>query len=302
MALIADWLVWLSAERRLSPKTVEAYERDVRQFVYFLRDHLGTRPGLADLEGLGPSDTRAFLASRRSDGTGARSISRQIAGLKSLVRFAEKARGLELKVLTGVRGPKKPQSLPKPLDRMSAREVIEPDTLPATEEPWIIARDAAVLTLLYAGGLRISEALGLTRGQAPLPGEGDSLRVTGKGGKVRLVPVLDVVRTRIADYLRLCPYRLPLDGPLFVGARGGPLNPRLIQKRMEQLRSALGLPSSATPHALRHSFATHLLSNGGDLRSIQELLGHASLSTTQVYTEVDEARLLEVYRDAHPRA
>ncbi len=303
MALVDGWLTTLTSEKRLSPKTIDAYERDLRQYLVFLRDHLGAIPAVGDLARLTATDTRAFLAARRAEDAGPRTISRQIAGLRSFFRHLDKVHDIETRALAGIRGPKKPRALPKPLDRPSARAVTQADAiLPDTDEPWIAARDAAVLALLYGCGLRISEALGLTRGEAPPPGATDSLRIAGKGGKTRIVPVLDVVRRRIADYLALCPHPLPADGPLFVGARGGPLNPRLVQKRMALLRGALGLPNSATPHALRHAFATHLLSNGGDLRAIQDLLGHASLSTTQIYTNVDETELLATYRSAHPRA
>lgn len=295
------WLEHLGAERRLSAKSVEAYERDTRQFLTFLRDHFGTRPGLSDLSAMTTSDTRAFLARRRASGASPRTISRQISAIRSLFRFLEKTKGFETRALVGLRGPKKPHALPRPLDRESARLATEPDILDSENvEPWVQARDTAVLTLLYGCGLRISEALGLRRDQAPM--ESEALRITGKGGKTRIVPVLPIVADAVADYLAKVPYALAPDDPLFVGARGGRLSPRIIQRRMQLLRGALGLPETATPHALRHSFATHLLSGGADLRVIQELLGHASLSTTQVYTEVDEARLLDVYRAAHPRA
>ena len=202
-----------------------------------------------------------------------------------------------------MRAPKVPKTLPKPLAMTAAKRIADADLRAGEErEPWVLARDAAVLALLYGSGLRISEALGLKRSDMPAPGKGDAITVTGKGNKQRMVPVLPQVARLIADYVALCPYDLPADGPLFVGARGGPLSPRIVQLVMERLRGALGLPDTATPHALRHSFATHLLARGGDLRAIQELLGHASLSTTQIYTAVDTDRLLEVYRSAHPRA
>ncbi|MCT8972397.1 tyrosine recombinase XerC [Microbaculum marinisediminis] len=295
------WLTSLATERRLSDKTVEAYGRDLRQFLTFLRDHLGDPPAAADFADLRPTDIRAWLAARRGDGLAGPSLSRALAAIRSFTRFLEKTTGTRTTALTVVRGPKKRHALPKPLSRDAALRVIDAEEIDTgAAEPWIAARDAAVFALLYGCGLRISEALGLTRSEAPAPDT--ALRITGKGGKTRLVPVLPAVAEAIADYLRLCPYALAADGPLFVGARGGPLNPRLIQRAMARLRGALGLPDSATPHALRHSFATHLLMNGGDLRAIQELLGHASLSTTQVYTEIDENRLLEAYHAAHPRA
>jgi integrase/recombinase XerC len=202
-----------------------------------------------------------------------------------------------------VRAPKLARSLPKPIAAAAATRLADADLRAGEErEPWVLARDAAVLALLYGSGLRISEALGLKRGQMPAPGQGDVITVTGKGNRQRMVPVLPQVLQAVADYVAICPYHLPLEGPLFVGAKGGRLSPRIVQLTMARLRGALGLPDSATPHALRHSFATHLLSRGGDLRAIQELLGHASLSTTQIYTAVDAERLLEVYRSAHPRA
>ena len=302
-AEIARWLSALGAERRMSAKTCEAYGRDLRQFLVFLTDHLGGRPSLSDLAKLTPQDVRAFLAARRADGIGGRSLMRALAGVRLFARHLERRHKGTVAALAAVRAPKLAKTLPKPLAITSAKRITDAD-LRAGEarEPWILARDAAVLALLYGCGLRISEALGLKRGDMPAPGKGDVIRITGKGGKQRLVPVLRQVAQSIADYVALCPTDLPADGPLFVGARGGPLSPRIIQLVMERLRGALSLPNTATPHALRHSFATHLLARGGDLRAIQELLGHASLSTTQIYTAVDTDRLLEVYRSAHPRA
>jgi len=304
----AGWLEHLAIERHLSGKTVEAYSRDLRQFLTFLRDHLGTPPAISDFTGLAPADIRAYLAARRADGLSGSSLSRALAAIRSFARHIEKTRRTGTSALAVVRGPKKRHALPKPLTPDAALRVTDAGQIdPAGDEPWIAARDAAVFALLYGCGLRISEALGLTR--SDLPGASgksaartQTLRITGKGNKVRLVPVLPAIVEAIDAYLDLCPYPLVPDGPLFLGARGGPLNPRLVQRRMATMRGALGLPDSATPHALRHSFATHLLMNGGDLRAIQELLGHASLSTTQVYTEIDERRLMEAYRTAHPRA
>jgi integrase/recombinase XerC len=302
-AAASGWLTHLATERRLSDKTVEAYGRDLRQFLTFLRDHLGGPPAVDGFSDLSPTDIRAYLAARRAGGLSGPSLSRALAAIRSFARFLEKTTGTKTTALTVVRGPKKRHALPKPLSAESALRVIDSDEIdPGEAEPWIAARDAAVFSLLYGCGLRISEALGLKRSEAPKPDTDTVLRITGKGGKTRLVPVLPAVAEAVADYLRICPYALGKDGPLFVGARGGPLNPRIVQRRMANLRGAFGLPDSATPHALRHSFATHLLMNGGDLRAIQELLGHASLSTTQVYTEIDESRLLEAYRSAHPRA
>ena len=302
-AEVVRWLAHLSAERRMSAKTVEAYERDVRQFLIFLTDHLGGQPSLRDLAQLSPQDVRAFMAARRSDGVGSRSLMRALAGARSLARFLERDGKGKVGALAAVRAPKVARTLPKPLQIIAAKQVTDADIRAGEErEPWILARDAAVLALLYGCGLRISEALGLKRGDVPAPGRGDTLRVTGKGNKQRIVPVLAQVSQSIADYISICPYQLPADGPLFVGARGKSLSPRIVQLVMERLRGALSLPDTATPHALRHSFATHLLARGGDLRAIQELLGHASLSTTQIYTAVDTDRLLEVYRNTHPRA
>ncbi|MDO8877176.1 MAG: tyrosine recombinase XerC [Pseudolabrys sp.] len=302
-AEIGRWLAYLGSERRMSPKTLEAYERDVGQFLAFLAEHLGGAPGLKALAKLTPADVRAFMASRRGEGAGNRTLMRGLAGTRSFARFLERNGKGKVGALAAIRTPKLPRSLPKPLAVKDARRMTDTDLREGeTCAPWIVARDAAVLGLLYGSGLRIAEALSLTRGQAPLPNTGDAITVTGKGNKARMVPVLPQVAQLIADYIELCPVDLPADGPLFVGARGGPLLPRIVQLAMARLRGAMGLPDSATPHALRHSFATHLLARGGDLRSIQELLGHASLSTTQIYTAVDSERLLEVYATAHPRA
>jgi len=302
-AEMARWLGHLGAERRMSPKTVEAYGRDVRQFLMFLGEHFGGAPSLKKLAALAPQDVRAFMAARRADGTGSRSLMRTLAGVRSFARFLERNGKGKVGALSAVRAPKIARTLPKPLHIAAAKQVSDANLRAGEErEPWVLARDAAVLALLYGSGLRISEALGLARGGVPAPGKGDAITVTGKGNKQRMVPLLPQVAQLIADYVALCPYDLPAEGPLFVGARGGPLSPRIVQLVMERLRGALSLPDSATPHALRHSFATHLLARGGDLRAIQELLGHASLSTTQIYTAVDTERLLEVYRSAHPRA
>jgi integrase/recombinase XerC len=302
-AEIGRWLGFLGSERRMSPKTLEAYERDVGQFLAFLAEHLGGAPALKTLAKLTPADVRAFMASRRSAGAGNRTLMRGLAGTRSFARFLERNGKGKVGALAAIRTPKLPRSLPKPLAIKDARRMAETDMREGeTRAGWIIARDAAVLGLLYGSGLRIAEALSLKRGQAPQPGNADAITVTGKGNKARMVPVLPQVAQLIADYVALCPIELPADGPLFVGVRGGPLLARIVQLAMARLRGAMGLPDSATPHALRHSFATHLLARGGDLRSIQELLGHASLSTTQIYTAVDSERLLEVYATAHPRA
>jgi integrase/recombinase XerC len=297
------WLAHLRSERRLSPKTTEAYARDLRQFLEFLGEHWGTRLTVARFAALEATDVRAFMAMRRADEIGGRSLMRALAGLRSFGRFLEREGVGKVGALSAIRAPKVGKSLPKPIHMAAARRFADADERAGeTRDPWIWARDAAVMALLYGSGLRISEALGLKRRDVPLPGAGDVLIVTGKGNKTRMVPVLQNVLALVQQYAAMCPYPLPPEGPIFVGARGGPLKARIIQLTMERLRGALGLPDSATPHALRHSFATHLLSRGGDLRAIQELLGHASLSTTQIYTGIDSERLLEVYKSAHPRA
>ncbi|MBR0960450.1 tyrosine recombinase XerC [Bradyrhizobium japonicum] len=299
---MARWLSHLGAERRLSPKTLEAYGRDLRQCLDFLCAHWGERVTLKRFAALEATDVRAFMAMRRADDIAGRSLMRALAGLRSFGRFLEREGKGKVGALSAIRAPKVAKSLPKPLPMASAKRLADADERAGEErETWVLARDAAVMALLYGSGLRISEALGLKRREVPRPGEGDVLVVTGKGNKTRMVPVLQNVLALIQEYVAMCPYPLPAEGPIFVGARGGPLSPRIIQLAMERLRGALGLPDSATPHALRHSFATHLLSRGGDLRAIQELLGHSSLSTTQVYTGIDSERLLEVYASAHPR-
>ena len=300
--LIAErqaWLASLAGERRLAGLTLEAYERDTRQFLQFLTGHLGGPARIEDIHTLKPADFRGFLAARRRDGVGARSLGRHLAGIRSFLRFLEKKGLVNAAGAGAVRSPKQPKSLPKPLLPDQALDVIATGG-DLQEEAWIGARDAAVLALLYGCGLRISEALDLTPND--LPDGTTTLRITGKGNKTRLVPLLAIVLDAVKQYQALCPFPLAADQPLFRGARGGPLQPAIIQRQMQKLRGALGLPETATPHALRHSFATHLLSGGGDLRTIQELLGHASLSTTQVYTGVDSARLLDIYDRAHPRA
>ena len=297
------WLSHLGTERRLSPKTGEAYARDLRQCLAFLAAHWGTRVTLARFAALQASDIRAFMAMRRGDDIGGRSLMRALAGLRSFGRFLEREGQGKVGALSAIRAPKVGKSLPKPVPIVAAKRFADAsERAGEARDPWIWARDAAVMALLYGSGLRISEALGLKRRDVPLPGAGDVLIVTGKGNKTRMVPVLQNVLTLIQDYVAVCPHPLPPEGPIFVGARGGPLRARIIQLTMERLRGALGLPDTATPHALRHSFATHLLTRGGDLRAIQELLGHASLSTTQIYTGIDTERLFEVYRSAHPRA
>jgi integrase/recombinase XerC len=296
-AAIGLWMAWLGGERRASAHTVAAYGRDLAGFLDFLTRHLGEPPGLATIGRLLPADYRAWLAFRSAE-VERSSIARGLSVVRGFIRFLDRRGLASSPALAVLRAPKLPASVPKPLSVRDAAELIEaPAGMGA--RAWQASRDIAVFTLLYGCGLRISEALGLTRAEGH---RGEQIVITGKGNKQRLVPVLPAVRQAIADYLAACPYPLPADGPLFVGARGGPLSPRLVQRQMESLRRALGLPETATPHALRHSFATHLLGGGGDLRAIQELLGHASLSTTQRYTSVDTQRLLAVYEAAHPRA
>ncbi|WP_420376991.1 tyrosine recombinase XerC [Rhizobium skierniewicense] len=293
------WLSSLEGERRLADNTLEAYERDTRQYLMFMTGYLGHPTRIKDVSNLRPVDLRAFLAARRKQGDGARSLGRHLAGLRSFLRHLEKKGLVNAAGATAMRSPKQPKSLPKPLTDRQALKITTADGQ-LSDEPWIAARNAAVLALLYGCGLRISEALDLTA--SDLTAGTRSLRVTGKGNKMRIVPLLPVVLEAVDAYRKLCPYHLAPDDPLFLGARGGKLQPAIIQREMQKLRSAFGLPENATPHALRHSFATHLLAGGGDLRTIQELLGHASLSTTQIYTGVDTARLLEIYDNAHPRA
>ncbi len=301
-AVVRAWLRALSDERKLSAHTIEAYGRDARQFLAFLAGRFGAPPSVADFVNCAPGDLRAFLARRRAEGIEGRSLQRALSALRSLARAIARDGGETASALGAIRAPKAGRRLPRPLNPADARAVTT--TAPRAGEardPWVLARDAAVLALCYGAGLRISEALGLRRADAPV-GAVDAVTVIGKGEKTRSAPIIAPVRKAVEDYLALCPYALKADGPLFVGAKGGPLSPRIVQLAMERMRGALGLPDTATPHALRHSFATHLLGRGGDLRTIQDLLGHASLSTTQVYTGVDSARLLAAYKAAHPRA
>ncbi|EYD77987.1 Tyrosine recombinase XerC [Rubellimicrobium mesophilum DSM 19309] len=295
---LEDWLAQGRARRGYSGKTVEAYRADVAGFLTFLAAHNGGAEGVAGVGRLTVSDLRAFMAHERTRGTSARSLARRLSAVRGFCGWLGEREGFDVTAALSAQGPRGKARLPRPLAPQAARDVI--DAVEAEpSEPWVAARDAAVVTLLYGLGLRISEALGLTGALAELPAV---LRITGKGGKERLVPVLPAARAAVADYTRLCPHAITKDGPLFLGLRGGPLNPRLVQRAMERARMRLGLPATATPHALRHSFATHLLASGGDLRAIQELLGHASLSTTQGYTAVEAGHLLEVYEKAHPRA
>ena len=296
-ARIDAWLRDLGAVRRLAPLTLEAYGRDLAAFLAFLAGHTGGAVTATTLREMRAADVRAYMAARRSDDLSSRSLARALSAIKSFFRFLEREGVVSTEALNVVRTPRLPKSLPKALTVTEAKATIT-TTEELEERPWIAARDMAVLSLCYGAGLRISEALSLTRADL----DSATLRVIGKGNKARLVPLIDPVRASIEAYLELCPFKLGPLQPLFRGLKGAVLSPRIIQLRVVQLRGALGLPPSATPHALRHSFATHLLGRGGDLRAIQELLGHASLSTTQVYTAVDTDRLLESYRAAHPRA
>ncbi|OIQ39614.1 MAG: recombinase XerC [Roseobacter sp. MedPE-SWde] len=292
------WLQGLRALDGASDNTINAYQGDISSFLAFMTQHSGGAQGLGALARITTSDMRSWMAQERNAGTGARSLARRLSAVKSFYRWLAEREGFEPTAVLAARAPKFQKKLPRPLAEDAARAVIETVELQSNTN-WIAARDVAVVTLLYGCGLRISEALALTGKTAPLP---SSLRILGKGGKERLVPVIAAAREAVARYIALSPYPNEADGPLFRGARGGALNPRQIQGAMAQARAQLGLPASATPHALRHSFATHLLEAGGDLRAIQELLGHASLSTTQAYTAVDTAHLMAVYNRSHPKA
>jgi integrase/recombinase XerC len=300
---LAGWLAYLGGERRYTDNTLEAYERDSRQFLAFIAGAWGGAVTLSGLNSLTPRDFRSFMAARRDDGTGSRSLARTLSALRSLFRHLERTGALQNRSVLSVALPKLAPRLPKPLTEVKAKDAVEEATLAGelSEHPWTGPRNQAVLLLLYGSGLRISEALNLNRKDAPLPPR-DVLRIVGKGGKERLAPVLPVAQSALLEYLEKCPHPLEPHDPLFVGVKGGRLSPRIIQLILAKLRGGLGLPDTATPHALRHSFATHLLSRGADLRVIQELLGHASLSTTQTYTAVDRERLFQAYSKAHPRA
>ena len=293
---------WLAQERALkgtTENTISAYARDVSGFISFMADHHGGAEGLGPLSRISITDMRAWMSHERRRGVAARSLARELSAVKTFYRWLANREGFEPTAVLSARSPKFQKKLPRPLAADAAQAVMSLTGEQPSREAWTATRDEAVMTLLYGCGLRISEALGLKGADKVLP---DVLRIIGKGGKERLVPVLPVARSAVAKYVDECPYDLEDDGPLFRGLRGKALNPRQIQKVMERVRLQLGLPATATPHALRHSFATQLLSAGGDLRAIQELLGHASLSTTQAYTAVDTARLMEVYDAAHPRA
>ena len=297
---LQGWLRHLAALEGAADLTVQAYRADVAGFLEFLQRHHGGTMGSGRLADLGPSDMRAWMAEARGRGLSSRSLARALSAVKSFTRWLGSREGFEATAILSARSPRFEARLPRPLSIEGAQTMIDSVGDDARSD-WIAARDTAVVTVLYGCGLRISEALGLTGAEATLP---EALRIRGKGGKERLVPVIPAARQAVARYVSLCPFPVAdeADAPLFRGAKGGGLNPRLISGVMARTRMALGLPATATPHALRHSFATHLLAAGGDLRTIQELLGHASLSTTQGYTAIDTARLMEVYEKAHPRA
>ncbi len=296
--LMQRWLTDLGSLRDASDATLEAYGRDLTDFLGFQAAHMGDVPGVAALRSLGSPEMRAWMAAQRSRGVGPRSLARRLSAVKAFYRWWAEREGFDATAILSMRAPRHTRRLPRPLSVEGAADMLETVGQQDARD-WVSARDVAVVTLLYGCGLRRSEALSLDAGALPLT---DTLRIRGKGGKEREVPVLPAARAAVARYADLCPHDLAPGTPLFRGIRGGPLNGRIIAKVMEQARMQLGLPATATPHALRHSFATHLLNAGGDLRAIQELLGHASLSTTQAYTAVDTARLLEVYANAHPKA
>lgn len=296
-SLMEDWLAQLTGVRGRSPKTTTVYRRDVAGYLGFLTHHRGGALGRAGLSDVTMSDLRAWMAQRRGTGITGRTLARELSAVRSFYAWLDRAHGLTCPAVYNIRTPKVAARLPRPIAPDDATRLI--DATGHNAESWMAARDIAVLTLLWGAGLRISEALGLTQADAPL---GETVRVTGKGGKQREVPVLPAARDAVETYRRFCPHAPGKRDALFLGARGGPLGQGIVQKAMKTARQALGLPSTATPHALRHSFATHLLEAGGDLRAIQELLGHAALSTTQVYTAVDPGRLIEIYDAAHPRA
>ena len=303
---LANWLETLARERRASDNTVEAYRADLSLFLGFLTRHLGEEPDLAALAALRPADLRAFLAERAREGDGNATRARRLAAVRGFLRHLARRHGGSTAAIAGLRGPRAKAPVPRALTPDAAKEVASGigavhDPERAVSPAMQAARDVALFTLLYGCGLRISEALGLDVRDAPLPGSEAALRVRGKGDKERVVPVLPAVRQAITAWLAQHPEPNP-DAPLFVGARGARLDPAVAQRSLRNFRRLAGLPEHATPHALRHSFATHLLGGGADLRAIQELLGHASLSTTQRYTKVDAASLLETWRRAHPRA
>lgn len=297
-ALSKGWLASLADARRLSPHTLRAYAATIERFDEFLHKHLGGTHTHAALAALTPADFRSYLAMRRGEGLANASVAREVSALRTFFAWARRGEGLVCEGIAGLKSPRLARRLPRPVSPGDARALVTAVGDDA-REPWIAARDTAVLLLLYGAGLRIAEALALTGGVLPL---GSTITVTGKRNKTRIVPLLPVVTEAVKAYVALTPWAPSRDAPLFRGVRGGPLDPGIVRSAIRAARPALGLPDSATPHALRHSFATHLLARGADLRSIQDLLGHASLSSTQIYTAIDAAQLLDVYRNAHPRA
>ncbi len=294
------FLAHLAGERRLADKTVEAYQRDLAAFLGFMTSHWGRALHLEDLAAITITDFRSYMAKRRrgENQLSAASLARNLSALRTFFRYVERRWDIKNHAIGLLKGPKPQKRLPRPISILASKALLN-QSKTSDKRPWVAARDTAVITLLYGAGLRISEALSLRGSDTPL---GDSMMITGKGGKTRLVPLLPVIRRAVADYVRLCPYAVEADKPLFRAIRGGGLGPRALQEKIQILRGALGLPETTTPHALRHSFATHLLAKGGDLRTIQELLGHASLSTTQIYTDVDAKSLVAIHASAHPRA
>jgi integrase/recombinase XerC len=296
-ALVAQWGDFLADDRRRSAHTVRAYVATAHRLIAFLGQYRGEAIHAGALTDVSAADLRAFLAERRNSGLGAASAAREVSGIRAFLKYAAEQQG-RVPQVPRTRAPRKPKNLPRPASPEDAMALAE-DAGAFASEPWMGARDLAILLLLYGSGLRVSEALSLSARDLPI---GETIRVTGKRAKTRIVPVVAPVRAAIEAYVRQCPYAIANDSPLFVGARGGPLSADLVRRAVRAARKRLGLPDTLTPHALRHSFATHLLARGADLRSLQELLGHASLSSTQIYTAVDAARLLDVYRHAHPRA
>ncbi len=300
ISAVYAWCDWLRYERRATNNTIVSYSRDLEKFLIFLTGHLGYPPGLRDLAEMTLLDFRSYLASRNTAGLSRTSTARAVSALKAFFRFLERRGLASNNAILALKAQKIPKSVPKALSIDDALEALK-EVERLSDQVWVGKRDKALLYLLYGCGLRISEAIALNQAQVMGPNS-DTIKVIGKGGKERIVPVLPAVIQAINDYLSLCPFQLRNDDPVFVGRRGGRLSPGVAQKQVRTVRSRLRLPVTATPHAFRHSFATHLLAEGGDLRTIQELLGHSSLSTTQRYTDVDEAQLRSVYADAHPRA
>ena len=296
--LLERWLARLSAIGGMAEKTVDAYRHDVTNYLHFMSEHLSARSSKTMLAKVNIKDMRSWMAHSRRSGLSPRSLARALSAVKNFHRWLGETQNIPTTAVLATRSPKFETPLPRPVSKSAAVNLIDQIDLQSTDT-WINDRNVAVVTLLYGCGLRISEALSLRFKDTPLS---EVLKITGKGGKERIIPILPIARSAISNYLHSCPYPFTPNDFLFWGARGGPLNQRIIQKVMEQARMQLGLPSTTSPHSMRHSFATHLLEAGGDLRAIQELLGHASLSSTQAYTAVDQARLMEVYKKAHPKA